>query len=72
MAYGRQPGEKNYVDCVPPLVVLVNGQRRVWDILLHTCDVRSVAEPCLACGYRDCPAGEPQHYQGCPSCASKL
>jgi hypothetical protein len=68
-SYGRAPDEKQFVDCVPPLVVMVGRERRVWDFILHTCDL-PVENPCLACGYRDCPAHEPGHYYsaGCPSC----
>lgn len=67
--YGRIPGDKSFIECIPPLKVVYDGKPRLWDVLLHTCEPDD-ASPCLACGYRDCPTHHPQHYAlgGCPAC----
>jgi hypothetical protein len=72
---GRLPGDRAYIDCVPPLVVDISTERgvrrRTWDALMHTCDFKiQIEDACLACGYRDCPTKDPSHYRsdGCPSC----
>ncbi len=77
MSYGIRPGESGTMVLDPPLKVTVNHKPRVWTHLLHTCGLywfdnidEQKANPCLACGYRDCPAHQPHHYnpRGCPTC----
>ena len=73
MSYGRQPGERTWIDCEPPLVVLIGEkrERRVWDAVIHTCDLPSVPEKCIACSYRDCPNHDPRHYDVGDLCSCK-